>query len=292
VRVPLRYRLDNAVWRGLAALPLPTRRRLAYLLFVQRPLSLRAPATCTEKVNWRIVRDRRPILGQMCDKLLAKELAVERVPGLRVPRVLWSGTDVGDFAAVPDLPNHWVLKPNHRTAMVHLGAGRPDPELLRRRTHGWVDDALGQRQGEWGYSQARHLIFAEEMLGTPGQAPDDYKVFCFDGRPYMIQHDQGRSKRWHGRHFMTPNWELLPVASGHPDLHPPARPPALDALLDTAARLSAGMDFLRVDLYLVDDEIFFGEFTAYPGGGLETFHPRSFDRELGARWTLPERLPN
>ena len=288
MRVPLGHRIDNAVWRGLAALPLPTRRRLGYLLFVQRPLSLRTPRAFSEKINWRIVHDRRPILGELCDKLRAKELAVERAPGLRVPHVLWSGTDAGELAAVPDLPRHWVLKPNHRTAMVHFGEGRPDPQWLRQRTRGWVEDVLGQRQGEWGYSQARHLIFAEEMLGSPGQRPDDYKVFCFDGRPFMIQHDEGRSAHQHGRHFMTPDWQLLPVASGHGDPHAPVRPPALDALLDAAVRLSAGLDFVRVDFYLIDDDVVFGELTAYPGGGLEAWQPRSFDRELGARWTLPQ----
>jgi hypothetical protein len=289
VSVPLGHRFDNAVWRALAALPLPTRRRLGYLLFVQRPLSLRAPRAFSEKVNWRIVYDRRPILGEMCDKLRAKELAVDRVPGLRAPRVLWSGTDAGELAALPDLPDHWVLKPNHRTAMVHFGAGRPDPQWLRERTRGWVEDVLGQRQGEWGYTQARHLIFAEELLGSPGQRPDDYKVFCFDGRPFMVQHDQGRSDRRHGRHFMTPDWQLLPVASGHGDPHAPVRPPEFDALLDAAVRLSNGLDFVRVDFYLIDDEVVFGELTAYPGGGLEAWQPRSFDRELGSQWTLSEQ---
>jgi hypothetical protein len=287
VRVPVRHRVDNAVWRGLAAFPLPTRRRLAYLLFMQRRLSLRAPASYSEKINWRIVYDRRPILGEMCDKLRGKELAVERAPGLRVPRVLWSGTDAGEFAATPDLPQHWVLKPNHRTAMVHIGSGRPDPQWLRQRTSGWVDDVLGQRQGEWGYSQARHVVFAEEFLGTPGRRPDDYKVLCFDGRPHVIQHDQGRSDGLHVRHFMTPDWQLLPVASGHPDPYPAARPAGLDALLDAATRLSAGLDFVRVDFYLIEGEVIFGEFTAYPGGGLEAWDPRSFDRDLGARWALP-----
>ena len=72
-----------------------------------------------------------------------------------------------------------------------------------------------------------------------------------------------------------------------PDAGPLARPDELPELLTAAARLAAGFDFLRVDLYAVDGTVVFGEHTPYPGNGLARICPASFDLELGARWRLP-----
>ena len=58
-------------------------------------------------------------------------------------------------------------------------------------------------------------------------------------------------------------------------------------MLAIASGLGRSFDFMRVDLYNVDGEIFFGELTPYPGSGINRFVPASFDSELGAKWELP-----
>jgi hypothetical protein len=54
-----------------------------------------------------------------------------------------------------------------------------------------------------------------------------------------------------------------------------------------ALRLAGNLDFLRVDLYDVDGEVWFGELTPYPAAGLEGWEPNDLDAELGRYWTLP-----
>lgn len=67
------------------------------------------------------------------------------------------------------------------------------------------------------------------------------------------------------------------------------RPDTLDRMVQLAGRLGEGVDFLRVDLYSLDAEVWFGELTPYPGGGVIRYEPREFDHELGAYWTLLSR---
>ncbi|TOC24041.1 hypothetical protein CGJ88_25110, partial [Vibrio parahaemolyticus] len=43
---------------------------------------------------------------------------------------------------------------------------------------------------------------------------------------------------------------------------------------------------VRVDLYLLDDGIFFGELTNFPGNCLESFDDYSFDLEVGSKLVL------
>jgi hypothetical protein len=247
----------------------------------------RSPRTFTEKVNWRVVNDRRPLIGRLGDKLAMRDHARQVCPGLRVPELLWAGTDLRALAAAP-LPEHWVLKPNHGTMRVHLGTGRPDVERLRRITAGWLDEPLYPDRGEWAYSRARRLLLVEELLGPPGQPPVDHKFLAFGGRVHVVQVDSGRHDGTHRRRLYSRDWEPLSVVESVP-AGPVTPPPAsLPVMVATAEALGGGFDFVRVDLYDVDGTVVFGELTPYPGGGLDPFDP-GLDRELGAAWVLPSR---
>ena len=50
---------------------------------------------------------------------------------------------------------------------------------------------------------------------------------------------------------------------------------------EIANKLSSDFPFVRVDLYLVDSKIIFGELTFYPWSGYVGFDPDSFDFQLG-----------
>ena len=75
----------------------------------------------------------------------------------------------------------------------------------------------------------------------------------------------------------------LNTVSRHLKVQAP-RPPSFDQMLDVARRLSAGTDFVRVDLYNLGGRIVFGELTNYPAGGLRKFDPASFDLTVGSYW--------
>jgi len=265
-------------------LPLPIKRAVLFREAHGR-WPPRCPRTFVEKVNWRVVHDRRPLIGQLGDKLAMKEHAARVLPALSVPRVLWAGTDLAELAAL-DLPARWVLKPNHGTMRVHVGAGRPDVAELTRITTGWLDEPLFRDRGEWVYSQARRLLVVEEFLGS-GEPPADHKFLVFGGRVELVQVDTGRFGS-HRRRLYTRDWTPVDVREAvapGPVTPPPA---SLTEMLEVAEALGADFDFIRVDLYDVDGQVWFGELTPYPGGGLDRFDP-ALDRGLGACWQLPPR---
>lgn len=267
-------------------LPLRLRRHLLYLRAQHRLGRLRHPVLLTEKVNWRILVDRREVLSWTCDKLRMKDYA-RRTAGdlVRVPRTLWAGRDVAELAALaPAGP--WVLKPNHLSGPVLFGAGRPDVQVLRERTRDWLGNRHADELGEWAYGHAERTLIAEERIGG-GQPPPDYKFFVFDGRPVCVQVDTGRFTD-HRRTLYDLQWRPLPVLNAYPGGEPVPRPRGLPLMLAAAARLGAPFDFMRVDLYDVEGEVWFGELTPYPGGGLEPFAPRHVDHWLGRQWRLPE----
>ena len=284
----LRSRLRPAHRRVAGLLPPGARRRYLYLAGQGRLPRLRAPRTFTEKVSWRILRDRRPVLAWTCDKLAMKEHAhrLRQEAGVRVPETLWAGDDLAAVVGRRfDRP--WVLKPNHRSGLVRFGAASEVIDAATvAATRDWLRDDQNALLGEWAYSRARKLFVVEEAIG--GGAPlDDYKFFVFDGEVAAIQVDRGRFTHEHTRSFHTPDWAPLPVQVVAPSGPPTAAPADLAEMLRAAEVLGGSFDFMRVDLYTTGDEVWFGELTPYPSGGCMRYEPRAFDAWLGAHWSLP-----
>lgn len=269
------------------SLPEGLERRVLFVYYNRRFPRLSPPVTFSEKVNWRILNDRRPLLEWTCDKLAAKDHVTNlSLADLRVPNTIWSGTDINELQSVA-LPDHWVLKPNHRTGLIYFGHGQANHTELQAVTATWPDTFQSSMLGEWAYSKARPMLFVEELLGPPGAPPPDYKLFVFDGNVAIVEMVNRYSGNEH--RLYRPDWSPLDVLYGPQGLAPVAAPPPnLDRMLAIAAQIGQPFDFMRVDLYNMDGVIIFGELTPYPCGGLEPFTPASFDAMLGAHWKLPE----
>ncbi|MCV7433920.1 ATP-grasp fold amidoligase family protein [Mycolicibacterium bacteremicum] len=273
----------------VSAIPIPVLRHALFFAMMGRRGHFRNPRTFNEKVNWRIFNDRRDRIAAACDKTRMKQMARAAYPDgdLRIPDTYWSGTDLRDAPDLDALPP-WVLKPNASSGRALFG---PDPRHdlaeLRAQTRSWYDETPAE-MGEWGYGVSGSGLLLEERIPTPdGSPPVDYKFFVFAGRVEMIQVNRDRFGRNPTVTFLDADWRRHPVRWTKLAVADEPRPAELDKMLHIARVLGADWDFIRIDLYAVDGEVWFGEYTPYPGGGLYRFKPEAFDRELGRHWTLP-----
>ena len=238
-------------------LPLTWRRYFVHAVRHRRLLHLRQPRTFSEKLAWRMVYDRRDMFRPTCDKMAMKELALERAGDLvRVPRTVWSGTDVAELVRVTD---------------------------------GWLDEENWQKMGEWAYSFAESTLVVEELIGEPGQSLLDYKFDVFDGVVRTLVIHAGRFEN-HRRYIFYRDFTRVQAQFVGDTLDPDEKfekPKDYDRMIEAAERIAAGFDYLRVDLYYVGGEIWFGETTPYQGNATHTFRPADWDRQLGEFWTLP-----
>ena len=62
------------------------------------------------------------------------------------------------------------------------------------------------------------------------------------------------------------------------------KPEHLDKMIRFAKLLSAQFEFVRIDFYYVNQNIYFGEFTFTPSGG-NPFFPIDIENKLGTIWT-------
>lgn len=267
-------------------LPVPARRQYLHTVGVRRRGNFAKPTTLNEKVNWRILNDRRQMIVQACDKMAMKELALARVPtsvDLRIPKTFWFGRHLSNAPDLSSLPP-WVLKPNHGSGDFILGPTPANRGTLEHQTAKWLDSGPGEMLGEWGYTQARRVLILEERINTPdGKPPVDYKFFVFHGIPHVIQVNSGRGVSLRAT-FYDSQWRKLPVKWWSTPTAHESRPDTLELMCELAARLARGWDFVRVDLYSIGGQVWFGEYSPYPGGGLTLWEPRTFDYELGKLW--------
>lgn len=276
-------------WWGFAKLPIEQRRKILYKKWVGHPLPSN-PSSFTEKIQWRIIKDRRELIARGGDKLSMKLHASVADPKILIPETLWFGENLEDVYE-RDFGVEWVLKPITGSGHNAFGSGSLHSSGIDLdEVQAWNADTLSAVHGEWAYSQARPGYLIEKRIETAnGESPNDYRFFVFKGEVKMIQIDTPRTSTVY-RRFYTPDWAPLDVRQGGKPLADPVpAPPELPLLLESASRIAADFDFIRVDLYTALGQIYFGEVTPYPTGGLAPFSDPAFDEELGSYWDLTVR---
>lgn len=276
----------QAFYQPLRFLPLTMRRSLIYLRAYKRLPDLRSPSLFSEKINWRIVHDRRESIAFTCDKVKMKEYAESKSSSVLVPKTIWHGRNLDELDSL-DITVPWILKPNHSSGQVILGGNTAiDVNALKAKTKSWLKDFNFSVLGEWAYSQASKEYVLEEMIGD-GETPlPDYKFYVFDGKVRLIHVDISRFGS-PTRRMYTPDWEALDYHNSIPLGPTEERPDNLDEMIEIASIIGDGYDFMRVDLYRDNGKIWFGEMTPYPAGGAKPYRPKDLDQILGGYWELP-----
>jgi len=248
------------------------------------------PKTFNEKVLYRKLFDRRPILKVWSDKVAVRAFVRERLGGDEhlIPVIAtYSDAAMLDPAGLPD---RFVMKASHGSAWVKVF--RPDtprdPEAMRGAARSWLATDFGVRTGEWGYRGIPRNIVVETLLEDRGALPNDYKFYCFDGKPRLLIVANGRFTDLRAGSFDM-DFRPLGLRQWQLPLYQGERPASFGRMAEIASILSAGTDFVRVDLYEANGKVFFGELTSYPMGGTIPFDPPEWDAELGRMWKQPRR---
>jgi TupA-like ATPgrasp len=273
----------------LARLPLHWQYVLRYYSRHKDFNLLLKPKTFNQKLFYKMLYDRRPLLVTFADKLAAREYVRQKVGGEILVNLL-AVTDRPEEIRFDLLPERFVIKANHGSGFVRIVKNKrlEDEADLRRTCQKWLSKSYGEWNGEWVYYKSiPPKIMIESFLDSgQGEAAYDYKFFVFNGKVFMIQVDMDRFIG-HRRDLFTREWKFLDVRYRLPNSNKPVSKPAcLDQMIKIAERLAEETDFVRVDLYEVGGRIFFGELTNFPLNGGQPFEPKEFDAVLGAQWRI------
>lgn len=176
------------------------------------------------------------------------------------------------------------------TFLSYPAEGTVGLELLRFMVRRWLatDYNSGDRV-EWAYNRLKRRIIVEELVGEdPKSEPVDVKVYCFEGKPFLVEVDEGRFSA-HIRNFHDPTGEFLCDTEKLPGRCTPLAPEVFSRSVESAAKLSNGSTFLRVDFLVDSTALYVGELTNYPGGANADLPPEEVCLEVIHRFA-PELL--
>lgn len=263
-----------------------------YQIVTGEKLNLEDPRTFNEKIQWLKLHDRRDIYTVLVDKYAVKEYVTQKIGEEYIIPTLgvW---DKFDDIIFDDLPNEFVLKCTHDSGGVvickdkfNLNIHQARKKLSRSLRRNYFYDSR-----EWPYKNVIPRIIAEKyIVDESGMELKDYKIFCFDGKPKLIQVDFDRF-HWHRRNLYTTDWKYIEASIKYPN-DPSVQipcPKRLDKMLEIAETLSMGIPHVRVDLYSVNEKIYFGELTLHHGSGMEKFDPKSLEVQMGDWIILPKK---
>jgi hypothetical protein len=236
----------------------------------------------------RMLYERDPQLTLFCDKFRVRDFVATRIgPEYLVP-LLWTGTDPGSIP-FDKLPSRFVIKANHGCAYNILVADKTKLDVsgaIRQLNH-WLRTDFGSDTYlgiAWGYKHVSPCIVIEEFLDDKGQAPVDFKMYCFGNRVEFLTAHYDRFRDHKTRSFDR-RFEPYPFSYDFERWNGDCeRPVNLEEMIGVAEALADGSDFVRVDLYNVGGKIYFSELTPYPGGVSTKFLPRTTDFRIGQLW--------
>lgn len=247
------------------------------------------PRNFNEKLLWRKLFDRDPRFPQLSDKLRSKAYVGELYPSVRTAKVLWEGTDP---AKIPDhvLAGNCVAKANHGCGWhLLIRDGKVDRRELARKARKWMRRRYyGRRRMEWGYKDITPRLYVEEMIMDADKAVDrEYKCYIAGGSCIFVYAKQHRPGEAPLHAVLGPDGVARVTRCSHRfDSELLDKPRNWDTITATAESMGREFDSVRCDLYEINGQIWFSEFTFYTEGGYDHIDwPEVYGR-LGDKWDL------
>lgn len=189
------------------------------------------------------------------------------------------------------LPNEFVLKTNNGSGTNYIVKDKTKENLKE------VCDYLNYLAkikfqyiwGEFHYSKIKPTIVCEKLLKDEDEnIPDDIKCFCFidnEGKKKKILYQERVIGDERYRIMFDEKWKPINVNSSFKELKIKLdKPKNYNEILKVIDKLSEDFNFVRVDLFLLKDKIYFGELTFTPTAGYLKFEDDKTDLLWGSYW--------
>ena len=260
------------------------------------PIDWDNPRDINEKIQWLMCFSDTSLWSVCSDKYKVREyVASKGLADILVPLYgMWTNVEDIDFDSLPD---KFVIKCNHDSGscMIIDKSEGFDPAAVRSTLAAHLKVRYGYVHGEMYYNRIVPRVVAErklEQVSGVGNSMIDYKIWCFDGKPYSIWACYDRTSEGTYVNIYDLDWNVHPEVSVFTDHYRDGegkvpRPECLDRMLSAAARLSEGFPEVRVDFYEAGGRLYFGEMTFASLCGKMDFYTQDYLEELGRQCVLP-----
>lgn len=252
------------------------------------------PQTLDAKIMWLEVMTDTSIWSELTDKYNVRKYIEQKGYADNLPNCygVWDRVEDIDYTTLPD---KFVIKCTHDSGSTFIIKNKAKSNLekinneLRKKL-----EPMGIATCEPHYLKIKPRIIAEELLEDFEDTKwstslIDYKIWCFNGKPYIAFVCYDRQRMTNGLIGVTydlftlddwtPKREFLSKKNANYKNIP--KPKCLDEMLQIAKNLSAEFPLVRVDFYVINNKPYFGELTFTSSGGLNYFYSKLGQKEMG-----------
>lgn len=267
---------------------------LMYYCKFKKKLNLQMPRAFNEKLQWLKLNYKNPLHTGLVDKYEVKKQVSDMIgEEYIVPTIgVYDSFEDIDFDT---LPKAFVLKCTHDSGGLVICRDKEKMDIGRVKKK--INQSLKRNYyyvgREWAYKNVKPRIIAEKYMsdefdgcieGDEKLGLRDYKFYCFNGTPQFLYVSEGLDNHATAKiSFLTMDWEFAPFQ--REDFLTfktlPRKPRLFDKMIEIAKTLSQGEPFMRVDLYCINEKIYFSEITFCPCSGFMPLEPEEYDIEIG-----------
>lgn len=264
--------------------------KVCYRIKFGKKLDLKNPKTLNEKILWlklnRYLND--PIVKKCADKYRVREY----VESLGCKEILNELIKVYDFPCEiswNELPESFAMKLNVGCGanLICSNKEKLDKNEAFHKIENWFKEKYYIGYSEMQYKGSKYKIIVEKYLGINDVLPEDYKFICINGKAEYVMVCLNRGSKKKVKYCLYDrNWNWCKFdtsCKNDPNLE---KPELIARAFEYADKLSSKFPFVRIDFYIVDKKIYFGEFTFTPCGGLDNSILPEVDEALGKKIVL------
>ncbi len=261
--------------------------KILFRVILKEKCNLKNPVSYNEKMQWLKLNDRKPEYSRMVDKYEVRSFIAETVGDeYLIPCYgVYESFDEIDFS---QLPEQFVLKCTHDSGSVVICKDKKNFDIENARAV--LTKAMKKRYfstyREWPYKNVQPRIIIEKYISVEGQEDlIDYKIMCFNGIAKLVEiHADRFTGGRHSQTFYDMDWNKLDIAQDKfmPAEKPLERPANLDKIVELSEKIAKNMYHARVDWYLLEDKIYFGEITFFNSSGLVPYCDKKDDLFMGS----------
>jgi len=249
---------------------------IMYFLYFKKRINLKNPQTLDEKIQW--LKLNTYYNNELVKKCADKYKVIDYIKEKGCEEILNERIGVYDCVEnIPwqDLPFKFVVKWNFGSGFNIICQDKDllDINKVSKQLEKWGKRKYYLRFSEMQYKGVEEKILIERFIESPsGNIPEDYKVYCFNGKAYYVLVCLDRGSEQTKFYFFDRNWHLQrfnKMGKEAPEDFSIPKPEGVDELFKYADILAEPFPFVRVDFFLVNGKVYFGELTFTPGGGYD-----------------------
>lgn len=185
------------------------------------------------------------------------------------------------------LPLKFALKGTHGCGFNIICKDKSKLDIIKtnKTLDKWLNTDYSYKSGEIHYRKMKPKIIAEKFIESDdGESPTDYKVYCFNGKPYctMVCKERRGPGGKADYYYFDNNWNRLDYEKSGKNYDVKfEKPESFEKMLKYSEILSEEFPFVRMDFYDTKEGIILGEMTFTPCAALDNDYKNDVELLLG-----------